>query len=67
MLCPKCGNKAVIFDVRNDTEENEVYRHHKCTNTECNNIFFSIEFQVEEDENFIKKWRSMSRGRKHNE
>ena len=51
MVCPKCGGKLHTEDVRNNPETNEVYRKRRCYI--CDYVFFTMEFEVERDKNFL--------------
>ena len=45
MLCPICGYKTQVFDVKTNMEENEVRRRRKCV--QCGHRFWTMEFEVE--------------------
>lgn len=64
MKCPKCGEKTRIIDVANVPETSEKYRKRECES--CNHIFYTIEFEVENNEEFRKIWRTHSRKYKNN-
>lgn len=57
MLCPKCGGAVHVKKVRHDYEENEVFRELECKL--CENIFHTVEFEVEENESFKKIWKKL--------
>ena len=60
MYCPKCGNKAAVNDRRpNKINPAEVFRKHICNY--CKHIFYTVEFEIEPTEKFIKEWKSSSR------
>ena len=65
MLCPKCKNLARM-DQRNlvtNAKENEVYRKYICKN--CRYVFFTVEFEAEENKKFKEEWeRWKDRGTK---
>lgn len=50
MICPICGKKQKAVDIVPNRIENEVYRKYMCVN--CNNTFFTTEFEVIENERF---------------
>ena len=53
MICPKCGGPIKSTDSVH-TEENETYRRKKCKL--CSHVFYTVEFEVERDENFKETW-----------
>lgn len=55
--CPKCDSDTSVKGVRHDREENEVFRERKCK--KCGERFFTVEFQVEENESFKKIWKEL--------
>lgn len=59
MNCPKCGGKAAVLDVVPNPDDNEVYRKLKCA--ECGNIFYTTEFEVDNDETFRKNFANYAR------
>ena len=60
MLCPKCGcEKTHTFDNAFNPETNESYRRRRCT--ECSHAFFTVEFEVEETEQFGEDWKKWRR------
>lgn len=60
MLCPKCGGATKVCDTRYDGKDNEVFRRHACK--DCSEEFFTIEFEVENNDKFIDLWKSLTRG-----
>lgn len=48
MNCPKCGGEVKVLDNINNTEDNEIYRKRKCK--KCGNVFYTVEFEADEDE-----------------
>ena len=48
MNCPKCGGKVSVLENFNNTEDNEIYRKRKCK--KCGNVFYTVEFEADEDE-----------------
>lgn len=54
MFCPKCGRQAGQVD-HVVTDEKEVYRERYCHS--CKHKFYTIEFEVENNSQFIKEWR----------
>ena len=63
MFCPKCHSKTRVPNTRHNIEENETYRRHICTNKDCNNVFYTIEFEVIADKNFKKQYNAASKRR----
>lgn len=53
MRCPKCGYLA---PVRNNTttDDNEVFRRRRCRH--CGHTFYTIEFEVEDNDLLVKSW-----------
>ena len=54
MKCPKCGGKTRVTDNVNIISTNERYRQRTCK--ECGHKFYTVEFEVEDDEQFRKTW-----------
>lgn len=53
MICNKCGKQLRVKDtVLND--ENEVYRKRVCEN--CENVVYTIEFDVIPNKRFKREW-----------
>lgn len=71
MNCPKCGKETVVWDISKAPDE--LYRKRKCK--VCGHKFCTIEYEVENDENFRKEWvkynrscirnRSQKKGKEH--
>lgn len=59
MICPKCGKRLYVKDVRHDTELGETYRLYACKN--CSFTTFTSEFEVDADDRFIADWRKLDR------
>lgn len=59
MVCPKCGGKTTVFDSSFNSETNEYYRARRCR--VCNHEFFTMEFEVEYNEQFKKDWNNNHR------
>lgn len=59
MTCPDCGGKTRTVDTA-QTQNNETYRRKKCL--ECGRLIFTIEYEVEPDEQYRKDWNM---NRKH--
>lgn len=57
MKCPKCNSDSLVKCTRHDYKENEVFRERKCN--VCGERFFTVEFPVEENEDFKKIWRQL--------
>lgn len=64
MFCQVCGcKKATIKDTRNDVERNETYRLRECKNDKCRHQFYTVEFEVDADNDVFKEqWDKMGRG-----
>lgn len=66
MNCPKCKSRAYVMDVVNNHVNQEAYRKKRCK--KCGHVFFTVEFEVENDKVFMRKWflnhreRSRKRG-----
>lgn len=56
MRCPDCGGKLRVADILHNVEKNENYRRRLCT--KCGYEVYTIEFDVEPDEQFKKDWNS---------
>ena len=54
MTCPKCGGDTKVVDCSVNHVDNEVYRKHKCPN--CNEVLYTVQFEVIADESFKKTW-----------
>ena len=54
MKCPKCDNHTKVTDSVYNDSTNEIYRRRKCI--ECDNVFYTTEFEVERNEQFKKEW-----------
>jgi transcriptional regulator NrdR family protein len=53
MNCPKCSGAVMVRDTTY-TEENEIYRRKKCR--ECGHVFYTMEFEVEDNPAFRAEW-----------
>lgn len=62
MKCPKCGGDVRIVDIVR-AADNELWRKKKCE--DCKRIFYTIEFEVEENQQFKEEWEVYIRTRKH--
>lgn len=60
MKCPKCEGKAQCVDTV-QTKDNETYRKRVCL--ECDHVFYTCEYMVFPNEEFMKEWRSAHRWR----
>lgn len=58
MKCPKCGGEIKVC-CTTYTEENEIYRRRKCFS--CGHVFYTMEFEVEENPAFRKEWGRLRR------
>ena len=63
--CPKCGGEVKVRDTRHNDEHDETYRRYVCSS--CGIMFFSVEYQVEENEAFFRNWRKADRKMKGKE
>lgn len=54
MVCPRCGGRVGVTDVVNNEKENETYRRKRCAS--CHKEFFTVEFEVIENERFRREW-----------
>ena len=55
MICEKCGSKEVkTVDTRHNDESYETYRQKVCKN--CGRTFYTMEFEVEDDADFMESW-----------
>lgn len=61
MICPECGGKLTVVDVRHNAEDNEDYRKRKCMR--CGKAMYSIEFPVEYDVDYDKAYKKAWQGR----
>ena len=48
MHCPKCEGKVTVCDTVHVKKTNEIYRKRKCT--DCGHTFFSVEYEVDNDD-----------------
>jgi len=64
MKCPKCGAQAKVIDVADVPENQEKYRKKVCT--ECEHVFYTVEFEAEVNESFKKLYIEHSRKYKNN-
>lgn len=60
MICPKCDNNSLVYDTRYEEEENEVFRCRVCKS--CSHKFFTIEFEIENNDKFNSIWKKLARG-----
>ena len=58
MKCPKCEGKAQCIDTV-QTRDNETYRKRKCL--DCGHVFYTCEYMVFPNEEFMNEWRSAHR------
>lgn len=63
MLCSVCGAKTMVVDTRKKPEDFEIYRRHRCTNPDCGREFYTIEYEIDNDDRTVKMWRSICRGK----
>ena len=59
MVCPKCNGKTTIFDNCHVKDQNESYRKRRCI--PCGNVFYTIEFEVSDDDRMADIWRENHR------
>jgi transcriptional regulator NrdR family protein len=60
MNCQKCGEKTLVKDCVHTNEEN--YRRRMCGS--CGRVFYTIEFEVEQNEEFVRQWNNNYRKNK---
>lgn len=61
MRCPKC-NRATYIVHMTTSNENEEYRKRRCRG--CGHELFTIEFEIEENEQLRNEWPEMFKNRK---
>lgn len=61
MKCSKCNGKTYVKDSVL-TKDNEIYRRRKCS--ECGHMFYTAEYPVFPNDDFMKEWNSSSRHHK---
>lgn len=61
MICKKCGDRCTVADVRHSMEEDEIFRKQVCKS--CGNVFFTVEYEVIENEKFNEAWKASARSR----
>lgn len=64
MTCPRCGGRVAVCNNAHNTDTNEIYRKRKCL--ACGHRIATIEFEVEQDENFKREWSKYLRCNKPN-
>lgn len=64
MVCPKCKGKTKVVDVVHNTDANESYRFRKCRH--CGFKFYTVEFEVDYDEQFRRNWTDYRRDNSKN-
>ena len=62
MNCPKCGGNVKVIDNAH-TPQNEIYRRRRCS--ACKHIFYTLEFEVEYNDQVKKEWNEFVRTSKH--
>jgi transcriptional regulator NrdR family protein len=55
MKCPECGFKTIVKDTRLNERNEEQYRSRLCVS--CGYRFYTVEVEVEPNENFLKSWK----------
>lgn len=55
--CPKCESKVKAIEGVRDRKRNETYRHGVCPN--CGYEYYSVEFEVEDNEQFQKVYKRL--------
>lgn len=55
IACPKCGEAARVIDSCRNIDDNEMYRKNACV--ACKHTFFSVEYEIEDDAAFKRKWK----------
>ena len=61
MKCPKCNGPLRVLDTVQNDRENEIYRARKCI--ECGHTFFTVEYEVIENQRFAEDWAEGHRAR----
>ena len=61
MRCPKCGYTTQVVKMTTN-DMNEEYRKRSCRH--CGHKFFSIEFEIEENDALKNEWPEMFKNRK---
>lgn len=59
MHCPKCNGKVGVLDTVYNTKDNEILRKRKCH--VCGHIFYTIEFEVENNDRLKEEWSTFYR------
>lgn len=59
MKCPECGGKTTVYDNSFNPDTNEHSRKRKCL--VCGHRFYTMEFEVECNEQFKKDWEKHHR------
>lgn len=59
MICPKCGGRTYSIDTVHNNTDNETYRQKKCG--DCGEVFYTVEFEVIENDRFKKAWNEHHR------
>lgn len=57
--CPKCGGGTIVTDTVWNEQEQERYRRRKCT--KCNHVFFTVEFEIVDNDRFRRDWNKCHR------
>ena len=65
MHCPKCNGKVGVLDSTINPKDNEIFRKRKCN--VCGHIFYTIEFEVEDNERFREEYNFFYRNKKYSE
>lgn len=63
MTCPDCNSRLYITDNVLDTDNNELYRKRVCK--QCGKELYTIEFQIDIDENLRNNWKKFYRRNKN--
>lgn len=61
MKCSKCPGYYKVVETRTNPEHDEVYRKSRCP--DCGNVIFTIEYEVEMNEEMDKTWKNCARER----
>ena len=62
MNCPNCKGKVTVRDTVHVEKANEIYRKRKCT--DCGHTFFTVEFEVDDDDALKGIWAKNYRTKK---
>jgi transcriptional regulator NrdR family protein len=61
MKCRLCGSNSNVTDTRHNEDGDSIYRRRKCSS--CGYIFYTIEFECEDTEDFKNEWKALAKTR----